>query len=348
MRTPPEPPPQHPLPRTLRDLAPGAARLCLRVRPLLVAQGLQPGEEVITAFSGGVDSTALALVMRCLGFVPVLAHLDHGLRPESAADAAHVRNVAQRMGVPWVCERCDVAALAAEARTGIEDAGRRARYAFLEDVRLGRDAGWIATGHHLDDLGEDLLLRLIRGAGWPALAGMEAVNAQRRLLRPLLLHRKVELERFVRAAGANWRDDASNALPLFRRNRVRHRILPLLEAENPAFSDAVRRLWTLARHDDDYWQAVLAGPLAEVRPLEEGLFLPRSALRDLLPAARLRLCLAVVRRLGRGQAAAEGLLKLDAALGPEGTGGSGRRFQLPGGVEIRVRREGLVFQYIDF
>ena len=344
-----------PLPRQLDQLSPCGARLCLEVRRFLreaarlassgpSLSSLPPlpetGEGVVVAFSGGTDSTALTLVLRCLGLMPVLVHLDHALRPESAAEARHAAAFAAALDLPAHIRRVDVAALAKARRCGLEEAGREARYALLEEVRRELGLTWIATGHQLDDLAEDMLLRLVRGAGWPALAGMQALHPERRLLRPLLGFRKARLAAWLAEIGLPPCEDLSNADLTFRRNRLRHQVLPLLEAENPAFVDKLPQLWTQARHDESYWQQVLAAPLDQARPTEQGWFLPRAVLAALHPAARLRLCLALVRRCGKGQGSAAALLGLEAALAsPQGP----KRFQLPGGLEIRLEREGVHF-----
>lgn len=119
---------------------------------------------------GGADSTALAVILRCLGVSLVLAHLDHRLRPESGEEAESARRFAERLGVPCMVRRVDVEALARSEGIGLEDAGRRARYAFFDSALLSERAEWVVTGHHLDDLSEDVLMRLVRGSGWPDLA----------------------------------------------------------------------------------------------------------------------------------------------------------------------------------
>lgn len=125
---------------------------------------------------GGADSTALAVILRCLGVSLVLAHLDHRLRPESGEEAESARRFAERLGVPCMVRRMDVEALARSEGIGLEDAGRRARYAFFDSALLSERAEWVVTGHHLDDLSEDVLMRLVRGSGWPGLGGMKAVE----------------------------------------------------------------------------------------------------------------------------------------------------------------------------
>ena len=248
--------------------------------------------------------------------------------------------------------------MAAAARAwccGLEDAGRRLRYALLEEERDALNADWIVLGHHAGDLSEDVLLRLTRGAGWPGLGGMPARDGARRLLRPLLFSAPGSLRDILRHLGVGWREDASNASHAFRRNRLRHDVLPLLRRENPALERSNVTLHRLASLDAAFWEetlsrALAAHPWQEVRPNgAPGLLLPRELLEDLHPAARLRLyvracrALALEKREGSGSAGqprATTLLKLEAAL-REGRGNT--RFQLPGGVEARLRAGSILF-----
>lgn len=156
-----------PGPLTLKDLAPADARLALSVHRF-VTDELEvdwQGTGLVVALSAGVDSTALLVLLAALrarlNFSLTAAHLDHGLRPESGRDAEAARALCRRLDVPFRLTRCDVAAVAGKA--GLEEAGRRVRYAFLEQVRRESGADWIVTGHHVGDLAEDMLLRLIRG-----------------------------------------------------------------------------------------------------------------------------------------------------------------------------------------
>ncbi|WP_300832486.1 ATP-binding protein, partial [uncultured Bilophila sp.] len=133
-----------------------------------------------------------------------------------------------------------------------------------------------------------MLLRLIRGTGWPALGGMKAADPARHLVRPLLATPRADVEVFLRTLGVPWVEDASNRSDAFRRNRLRHHVLPLLRAENPSFGRSVRTLWELAREDERYWDGVLAPVFERLEERDGTLFLPRAAFVSLSRAARLR------------------------------------------------------------
>lgn len=333
----------------LQDLPPKAAALALRVEDFLTAELAQDltGATLLLGLSGGADSTALlhllAVLAPRLGFTLQAAHLDHGLRPESAADASFCAQRCADMGVSLYQTRVDVAALAAAEGLGLEAAGRQARYGWfgrlLENVP---SPAWVCTAHTLDDLAEDQLLRLTRGAGWPALGGMPAVDASRRLLRPLLTVPKARLLAFLGAIVATWVEDESNVSLRFARNRVRHELLPLLRRENPGYLSAALRLWRQANLDRELLDQLV--PVAQ--PQADGsLLLPAAVLAGLPAALRLRACKAALERLDRenaaGQLRFELLWALDKAwLARVG----GKAVQFPGGRLATVQRLGIMFQ----
>ncbi len=201
----------------------------VRERALLPA-----GARVLVACSGGADSTALALLVAgardalALGDV-VLAHFDHALRPDSAADAERVRALAATLGL-----RCVAARAACPPRDGAgpEDAARRARLAFLARTAAEQRATHVVTAHHLDDQAETLLLRILRGTGLRGLAG---IPERRRLVpgvelvRPLLTERRAALRELVAGRGLTWSEDPTNRAGNARA-RLRTQALPVLAA----------------------------------------------------------------------------------------------------------------------
>lgn len=335
----------------LRELTPASARLCLNVERFWLRELSMPrGLRLLLGLSGGADSTALAVILRILS--PRLKlelcalTVNHGLRAEAAEDAHCALRFCQELDIACLLREANVVALAAQKHLNLEEAARKLRYALLETARQEQRADFVVTGHHNGDLAEDILLRLARGTGWPALAGMPARDDQRRLLRPLLFTQPEDLRNLLRECGILWREDASNEDLAFARNRMRHAVLPHLREKNPALHRTLADLWRLAQWDKAYWQSTLEAALS-AHPWQEddaGILLPRALLFALHPAARLRLYLQAVRRLSSdaagSQARARTLLALDQALG-EGRGNT--RFQLPGGVEARLKRGAIRF-----
>lgn len=192
---------------------------------------VEPGQKIVVAVSGGVDSVVLLHCLRNFAAKNrnelVVAHFHHGLRgAEADADEAFVRGLAEAAGLPFFSERGDVAAYAREKGLSTEEAGRELRYAFLERVRRETGADLIATGHHASDQAETVLYRLARGAGWRGLAGIPLRRGP--IVRPLLFAYREDIEAFAAEAGLSYRLDRSNYELDFRRNVIRREVLPLL------------------------------------------------------------------------------------------------------------------------
>ena len=220
------------------------------VRQVLQEAGLQVGAGLVVAASGGIDSTVLLDVLDSLGYQLHVAHLDHALRPDSADDSRFVADEAQRRGLPCSVERRDVGEYARTKGLSLEEAGRRQRYAFLDQVADRVGADFIALGHHADDQAETVILRLLRGSGATGLGGMEIVR-EGRYLRPLLRVRRAEIEKYAHQRGLRYREDPSNRDPRFLRNRVRGELMPLLKSYNPNIAEVLNRTAALLKAEDD-------------------------------------------------------------------------------------------------
>jgi tRNA(Ile)-lysidine synthase len=222
---------------------------------------IPPRASVILAVSGGMDSVVLLDVLHRLagrdraGWRLTVAHLDHGLRGDSAEDARFVEELAARCGLECVSQRCDVAEIAGHKGMGIEEAARVQRLSFLRQVARSRSAGVVAMGHHADDQVETVLFRLFRGAHLRGLAGMAArrdVGDGVRLVRPMLGLRRAEIREYATGRGLDWHEDATNADTVITRNWIRHELLPALrERLNPQVDEAVLRAAGAAGEADD-------------------------------------------------------------------------------------------------
>ena len=212
---------------------------------------LPPGSRVLCAVSGGADSVCLLDLVRSLGDVEcACAHYDHGLRPDSAADAAFTARLSEDWGVPFYTERGDVAALAREKGLSLETAARQARYAFLYRTAAAWGADRIATAHTMNDNAETVLFRMARGTG---LRGLTGIPTERGLLvRPLLGATRQQIEAYLRQREIPWAEDATNAADDAARNRVRHHVLPALEQVHPGALENMDRMIRSLREDEEY------------------------------------------------------------------------------------------------
>lgn len=301
-------------------------------------QLLTPGDGVVIGISGGPDSVALAhLLWRLRKEFKLklhLAHLHHGLRGKSAElDVRLVQQLAQKWGLPLTVERVDVAGLARRRKLSLEEAGREARYAFLERTRAAAGANRIALGHHADDAVETFLLNLVRGAGAAGLSGILARRGA--IIRPLIESSHADILAYLQTHKLPWREDPSNRDLRFLRNRIRHRLLPELETLNPAARRVLRRtLYALGEeHAALEWAAEKILGRAELHA-GEGL----SWTRERLLPAPVGLRLAWYRRqIERWQGHVQGfsqahLLALDALVsGPKPQA----EIHLPSGLRAR-------------
>ncbi len=226
------------------------------------ARALLPaGSRVLCAVSGGSDSVCLLHLLwtqrEALGLEVFAAHYEHGLRgEESLRDAAFAEAFCRERGIPCVVEHGDVSAYAAAHHLGIEEAARELRYAFLERTADALGCDRIATAHNADDNAETLLLNLVRGSGLRGLCGIPPQRG--RIVRPLLEMTRAEIEEYLRENGLSHAEDASNGDPRFRRNRIRHEVMPVMREMNPAFAVTAAATARLLRQDEDCLEAQAA------------------------------------------------------------------------------------------
>lgn len=199
------------------------------------------GARVLVACSGGADSMALLAflwrVQKPLGLDLTVAHLDHGLRPEAAQEADFVRAFCRSLDLDLVEGRIGVREHAEATGQGLETAARELRWQWLAAEAASSGAEAVATGHHLDDHTETVLLRLARGGGSGCLTPLPARQGLR--WSPLIQATRAELRAYLGQLRLSWCEDASNAEPFTLRNRLRAQ-LGSLRAEMPGLD---RNLW---------------------------------------------------------------------------------------------------------
>jgi tRNA(Ile)-lysidine synthase len=225
---------------------------------------LPPGARVLVAVSGGADSLSLLHALHSLrselSIDLVAAHLNHGMRGADAeADARFVREIGQAWGIRVEVERRDVPALARRTGLLLEEAGREARYRFFGRAARRTGCDTIATAHNADDRAENVLLHLFRGSGLEGLIGYPARRPLRPgrptpvVVRPLIDVSRAAVLAHCEAVGLQPRHDATNDSRVYLRNRLRHELIPLLEAEySPALRRQLLRLARLAEEENAY------------------------------------------------------------------------------------------------
>lgn len=269
---------------------------------------LRAGEGVVVGTSGGPDSVALLLSLHRLapeyGVWLHVAYLNHMIRPrEAEEETAFISRLAHDLGLPATVASRDVPALAARERKSLEDAARQARYSFLEEVADQVGAGKIAVGHQADDQVETLLLHLLYGSGTTGLGAM--AYRRGRIIRPLLAVSREEILAFLAGERCTYRLDSSNLDTGYRRNHIRHRLLPLLEQEyHPRVREVLWRTAEILRGENGFLEDLTRRAWSQCRLKEAAgtVEISAASLAVLPPALQRRLLrLAYSRGVGEGK-----------------------------------------------
>ena len=228
-------------------------------------------QPVLVGVSGGPDSLCLLDLIQRSGYLPVVAHFNHKLRPEADKEAEVMRLFANDRNMLFVGGEADVAAFASAESSSIEETARIARYSFLFDQAINYGAQAVAVGHNADDQVETVLMHLLRGSGLSGLGGMLARalpntwSESIALVRPLLGIWRDQIMEYCHERGLYPLIDYTNEDRTYFRNRLRHELIPYLESYNPAVRKVIWRSAEVLRGDfelleqvvDQAWQECL-------------------------------------------------------------------------------------------
>ena len=296
---------------------------------------LSAGDRVVVAVSGGPDSVCLVSMLCTLapeyGLQLHIAHLDHMFRgPGSAADARFVEHLAATLGIPATIEATDVPAFCRERGLSAQEGARDVRYRFLSRVADSVGAARTALGHTANDQAETVVMRLVRGAGMEALAGISPVREK--IIRPLLEATRTEILSYLKEAALDFVTDPTNEQPVYTRNRIRLNVIPELEQINPNAVNTLAAGAALLRDESAALEELLAPVMAVLLRRQGGsVRLDRRSFLALLPAVRRRALRTAVASLG-GTVSEFSLLQTDEAVRFLEETQTGRALDLPGGL----------------
>lgn len=213
-------------------------------------------KRIVIGVSGGVDSIvlldALSILSQENDYTLAVAHLNHKIRgTEADDDEEFVVSLANSYG--WLCyvHKVNIPRLSKLKKVNLENLARQARYDFFSRACQSFNCNFIATAHTMDDQAETVLLNLIRGTGIRGLRGMDArrkINGKTILIRPLLIFQKSELIEYAHRRNLKWREDSTNQLETYSRNKIRLQLLPLLrESFNPQIVRTLARTSEIAK-----------------------------------------------------------------------------------------------------
>ncbi|HEX6461652.1 MAG TPA: tRNA lysidine(34) synthetase TilS [Candidatus Saccharimonadales bacterium] len=234
---------------------------------------LLPAGVYVLAVSGGIDSVVLLdMLAKQPQLELIVAHVNHGIRPDSGEDAVFVQQLAKKYGCRYEATSLQLGASASEEQA------REARYAFLKKVQRRHAAKAIITAHHADDVVETILINLIRGTGWRGLCSLRSEGG---LVRPLLNVYKQEIAAYAKKHRLGWREDSTNQSNHYLRNYIRLQLLPKLLLSDPRLKAKLHNLWQQ--------QCMLRGKIeAEIEGLYQHIAdrtgLKRAAFEQLEPA----------------------------------------------------------------
>ncbi|MFD2611530.1 tRNA lysidine(34) synthetase TilS [Paenibacillus gansuensis] len=236
--------------------------LLRKVDNIIREEGLAcEGQALLVAVSGGPDSVALLHLLHRLSaawkFRLYAAHVNHQFRgSESDEEEDFVRKIAEDLGVPCETVRINVPAYIEESGLNLQTAARQKRYEFLHKTAVAFGASAIVTAHHADDQAETVLMRIIRGTGSGGLAGIPIRRREKNveLIRPLLRIYKSEILQYLQNLRIPYRNDSSNELRKYTRNRIRLDVLPYLSRLNPHLPDSLNRLAETAAAEEEYME----------------------------------------------------------------------------------------------
>lgn len=235
---------------------------------LATSQLLAPDAKILVGYSGGADSTCLLHLLKMAGFDVIGAHLHHGQRPEADKELKLCEAFCQELDVPFVSGKADVPRMSEDLKIGIEEAGRMARYNFLEQASRRLECDFVATAHTRTDHVETVILNLTRGTGPQGLTGIPVRRAN--IVRPLLPFSRGETVRYCEANDLWFHNDPGNENIDFSRVRVRQRVTPELAILNPNFEDAIARCASIIDEEDRFLNGAAAAALEQSEILLNG------------------------------------------------------------------------------
>ncbi len=340
----------------LQALPPKQAHFCLEVLHFLedIDFDLQ-NKKILLAFSGGLDSSAVllffSLIKEKFNLELFAVHINHCLREESSEEALHVKTICEDFDIPLIVYKEDIKKIAKEQKKGIEETARDVRYAIFKKELAEKNFDYIALGHHLNDLAEDVLMRQIRGSSLEQSIGMKAIDNERKILRPFLLFEKKLLENLATACKLSWVEDNSNLSDEYLRNRVRLEILPLFLKENPSYLKHVKSNWLQGQSEIFYWQEKLK-PFLEGLDLHEKtqalekkkkFLLERKALQNAEKTVRLKVFARVLRAF-KAQNNSQVLFRLDALVMKNE---SNKHMDINNQLKVKISKEYIEFSVED-
>ena len=219
---------------------------------------IDQNDKIVCAVSGGPDSICMLDVLRRIkeenkiNFDIIVCHVNHMIRVEATADEQYVENYCKKYQIPFFAKRVDVKKIAEANKQGTEEAGRKVRYDFFEEIFQKENATKIAIAHNKNDKIETIIMNVFRGSGISGLRGIEPIR-DNKFIRPLIETERTEIEKYCEENRLNPRIDKTNFINDVTRNKIRNIVIPYIKNEfNPNFINTLDRLSNVITEEDEY------------------------------------------------------------------------------------------------
>ena len=219
---------------------------------------IEDGDKIVLGVSGGPDSICMLDNLRevkeeqIIEFEIYVAHINHMIREEAIDDEKYVQEYCKKYNIECFVKKADVQKIASEKKIGTEEAGRKVRYDFFEEVLQKTESNKIAIAHNKNDKIETIIMHLLRGSGLSGLKGIEPIR-DNKYIRPLLECERTEIEQYCEDKKLNPRIDKTNFENEYTRNKIRNIVIPYIKKEfNPNIIQTLSRLSDLATDESNY------------------------------------------------------------------------------------------------
>lgn len=236
---------------------------------------IENGDKVAVGVSGGPDSICLVNILNeikkenRIDFELFVCHINHGIRLEAKEDEEFVKRYCEEKQIPFFVKHAKVEEFAKDMKMGTEEAGRKIRYDFFEEISKKTNANKIATAHTKNDNVETVLMNLIRGSGTSGLKGIQAIR-DNKYIKPLIDISRDEIEKYCKERELNPRHDKTNDENIYTRNKIRNILIPLIKSEfNQNIIETIDRLSKLMDKENVYLNKVTEDTYKKILIKEE-------------------------------------------------------------------------------
>lgn len=216
------------------------------------------GDKIVLGVSGGPDSISMLDILRkikeenIIQFDIVVAHINHLIRKEAVEDEEYVKKYCEKNGIECYIKRIDVQELAQNKKIGTEEAGRKARYEFFDEISQKTSSNKIAVAHNKNDKIETIIMHVLRGSGTSGLIGIEPIR-DNKYIRPLIECERKEIEEYCDNQKLEPRIDKTNFENEYTRNKIRNIVIPYIKMEfNPNIIETINRLSDVVKEEETY------------------------------------------------------------------------------------------------